>query len=229
MSAITSDPSSPRLRRPRAFAAGWTSALALAALAGLAGCDFLSTATPEQPLKELSARPIPLTCCPDSVLANMKEAFRVGDVTAYMQSIYQPIQQGADVFTVQFAPEDQQEIRASAPSDTAIARLLSGGWHVDQERSAIGSVLNPYSSVPDTGRFQYTIVNTAGGTQQQPRYIVNYKVNIPSGTAPYIAGTAALTFIQDLSGNWKILGWEDARLLPPPVKTLGRLRFDNRS
>jgi hypothetical protein len=207
--------------------AGRGPALALAGLGLMilvSGC-WLSPATPQNPSGTRIARTIPLTQDPDSTLANIKEAFRVGSVQAYMRSIYtDPLP--ANDFLAEFAPGDLTD----PPTDPATQALINGGWHSAQEQIAVGSLMNVVSSVdPDTGRAGIVRTADEGTTPEGRLWKVRYHFNVPLGSASHASGTADVTFKTNSAGEWQIVKWRDYRLDDSlTVPSWGQLRFKNR-
>ncbi len=216
------------------FGRGAGRALVLAA-GGLAcwvlasGCDWLTTATPEPPSAGRVARTVTLTE-PDSVLANIKEAFRVGSVQAYMRGIVQPGGGSTEDFTAYFDPYDKQQVPASDAAGTA---LVNGGWHSVEERNALTSVMNALASAPvspsDTGRAVVVMTADLGVLPEGRVITILYRLNVASGSSPYVEGTARLTLKQNNAAEWQILTWQDYRNPPPSKDSWGALRFKNRS
>jgi hypothetical protein len=216
----------PGLRVIRGCGPTWRgSALALAGMCFtllVSGC-WLSPATPDPPTQTRVARPIPLTQGPDSTLANIKEAFRVGSVQAYMRSIYQDPGKPED-FQSFF---DQEDLKL-APDEVS-RELMRTGWRSAQEQNAVGSVMNAVvNAEPDTGRANIVVMSDEGTTPEGRVLRVRYRFNIALGSATYSAGTAYVTFRTNTAGEWQISIWTDAKE-GVGVPSWGELRFKNRS
>ncbi|MBI5836330.1 MAG: hypothetical protein HZB25_03705 [Candidatus Eisenbacteria bacterium] len=208
------------------FAPGLRVVAALLLVAGAGGCDWLTTAVPESPSPGKVARTVSLTE-PDSVLVNIKEAFRVGSVQAYMRGIMQTSGGATEEFLAIFDQADAQVL----PTDAAGRELVNGGWHSVQERNALTSMMNSVaSSEPDTGRAVVVKDQDLGDLAEGRVLLITYRVNIPLGSSPYIAGTARLTMKRNTAGEWQILIWEDHReQASNPRDSWGAMRFKNRS
>jgi hypothetical protein len=189
------------------------------------GC-WLSPATPQNPEGTRIARPIPLTQDPESTLANIVEAFRVGSVQAYMRSIYQ-----ASGTTGDFQAFFDQEDLKLAP-DPVTRALMETGWRSAQEQNAVASVMNAVANAnPDTGRAAIVVLADEGTTADGRLFRVRYHFNVASGSATHAAGTADVTFRQNNAGEWQIVIWRDFRLESKDslnVPSWGALRFKNR-
>ena len=199
--------------------------LALSSLAS--GCGWLSPGTAPKPDPGHTARTVELSS-PDSTLAQIKEAFRVGSQPAYMLAIADSISPAnPDRFTALFDFNDRTSLGTSA----ADAVLLNGGWHTEQERNALQSVMIAVAvGEPDTGRCFFYVAQRTTESSEVQIYSVTYRLKITLGNTTTYEGTAQLTFKQITAAQWKLLRWEDTRLdVPRPPPTWGKLRFSNRS
>jgi hypothetical protein len=207
-----------RARRGAALA---LAGLALAALT--CGCDWLSTATPAPPSTKRIARTVPLSAEPESTLANIVEAFRVGSVQAYMRSIYS----GATLAEDFQALFDQADIN-TLPTDDASRQLMVSGWHYTQEQNAISSVMNGIiNAEPDDKRVTFTGIIDDGPTPEGRVLHLTYRANIPVGASPYVTGSARLTLRQNSANEWQIREWFDIK--DPGKASWGEMRFKNKS
>lgn len=198
----------------------------LLATAALAGCGFLSTSPPQPPGTVELPRNVPLTP-PESTIANLQEAFRVGSAAAYTRSIQDSTATDPVHFTAEFDPTEVLEL-SNGISDPAVLALLNGGWHEDQERNALNSVMSTIpADQPNANRFTYTLVKTA-----DLEYRINYVLSVSLGSVSQIKGSADLKLRLNATGNYKIYLWRDFPEIEagrPARSYFGALRFINRT
>ncbi len=192
----------------------------------LAGCGFLSTSPPQPPGTVELPRNVPLTP-PESTIANLQEAFRVGSAAAYMRSIQDSTATDPVHFTAEFSPTEALEL-GNGISDPAVLALLNGGWHEEQERNAMNSVMSTIDPQhPSANRFTYTLVKTA-----DLEYRIYYVASVSLGSLSQIKGSADLKLHLNATGNYKISLWRDfpdSTVGRPTRSYFGALRFINRT
>lgn len=206
----------------------WTM-LTLLAAGSLAGCGFLATQPAPDPDPGQQARLVTLAL-PDSVMAQLAEAFRVGQVSPAYERCFKDSTTGdGRSFTALFDPADRQTLASAG--DVSGQHLLNGGWHKDQERSAFTSVMNTFIGVkPDSARGVFTKIRELDGNSAEPIWEISYDVKASVGSSGFASGTAIVTFVRDENLQYRVLTWEDRRdPNRPPNSSYGALRFRNRN
>ncbi|HVP37879.1 MAG TPA: hypothetical protein VMS93_01730 [Candidatus Saccharimonadales bacterium] len=188
------------------------------------GCGWLSTAPPAPPAQGVGARPVPLDV-PESTLANIQEAFRVGSVSAYMRSIAAPGGGTTVDFTATFNGSDV--------SQRGMDHAVVGAWHSTQERNAANSMMNGLSPTDAGADTRAVVTKTVEypSSGDQRDWLVTYRVNIRLYNAPYVAGQARLLLQKNFAGEWQILNWDEGVVsqTPAPAVSWSVLRYANHS